>query len=446
MTAPTVRIDDRADLARTDAHATVLDALAAGIAAAHPERVLADALSVSGDQLRVEDAVYDLAAYDEILVIGGGNAAAGVAAALESLLGERVDGVVVTDDPAPTERVDVVEGSHPVPDEAAAAGARRVREAAETAGEDTLVFAVITGGGSALLPAPAEGLTLADLQATTETLLASGAAIDEINAVRKHLSALKGGRLAAAAAPATVVTLAFSDVVGDDLATVASGPTTPDPSTFGDAVAVLDRYDLDVPEAVRAHLGAGAAGERPETPGPDTDFSHVRYHVLADAWTAIDAARAEATDAGYETIILSSRVRGEAREQGLAHAAVAEEIAATGNPVEPPAAVLSGGETTVTVRGDGSGGPNQEFALRAALELPEGAVLGAVDTDGRDGGSDAAGVLVDGDTVADAATAARAREHLANNDAEPFLAERDALVRTGPTGTNVNDLRVLLVE
>jgi len=257
---------------------------------------------------------------------------------------------------------------------------------------------------------------------------------------------VKGGRLAAAAAPATVVTLAFSDVVGDDLATIASGPTAPDPTTYADAVAVLDRYDLDVPEAVRAHLDAGAAGERTETPRPDADFSHVRSHVLADAWTAIDAARAEAADAGYEPVVLSSRVRGEAREQGLAHAAVAEEVAATGNPIDPPAAVLSGGETTVTVRGDGSGGPNQEFALRAALEMPDGAVLGAVDTDGLDGGTDAAGAVVDSGTVPDAAAAARAREHLADNDTATFLAERDALVRTGPTGTNVNDLRVFVVE
>jgi len=442
-----VTIRNRDALARTDAHATVLDCLAAGIEAAHPQRVLDDALSVSNGQVRIEDAVYDLGAYDEVLVLGGGNAASQVAAALEEILGPALDGgVVVTDDPVSTERVDVVEGTHPVPDEAADRGARRVREAAESADADALVFAVVTGGGSALLPAPAGDLALGDVQATTEALLASGAAIDEINAVRKHLSAVKGGHLAAAAAPATVVSLVFSDVVGDDLATVASGPTAPDPSTYADAVAVLDRYDLDVPAAVRAHLQAGAAGERGETPGPDADFSHVRHHVLADAWTAIDAARETAAEAGFETMVLSSRVRGEAREQGLAHAAVAEEVAASGNPVEPPAVVLSGGETTVTVRGEGCGGPNQEFALRAALELPDGAVLGTVDTDGKDGGTDAAGALVDADTVPDAATAARARDHLADNDAATFLADRDALVWTGQTGTNVNDLRVLLVE
>ncbi len=442
-----VDVRDRDGLARTAAHEVVLDCLEAGIEAARPERVLADALSLSGDQLRITGEVYDLRSYDEVLVLGGGKAAGQVAGALDDRLGDAVDGgIVVTDDPVDTERVEVVEGSHPVPDEAGAAGARRVRERATAAGERTLVFAVITGGGSALLPAPAGDLSLGDVRETTAALLEAGAAIDEINAVRKHLSALKGGRLAAAAAPATVVTLAFSDVVGDDPGVIASGPTAPDPTTFDDALAVLDRYDLGLPPEVRAHLQAGAAGDRAETPGPDADFSHVRYHLLADAWTALDAARAVADDAGYETAVLSSRIRGEAREQGLAHAAVAEEVAATGNPLEPPAVVLSGGETTVTVRGDGSGGPNQEFALRAALELPDDAVLGAVDTDGRDGGTGAAGALVDWETIGDAASAAAARDALADNAAEPFLADRGALVRTGRTGTNVNDLRVLLVE
>jgi hydroxypyruvate reductase len=436
-------IDDREALARSPAHDLALDCLVAGIEAAHPERVCRDAITLSGSQLRVEDAVYDLDAYDEVLVLGGGKAAGQVAAVLEDLLGEALDGgVVVTDDPVATDRVDVVEGSHPVPDESGLDGARRVRERAARATTGTLVLAVLTGGGSALLPAPAGDLSLADLRATTDALLDSGAAIDEINAVRKHCSALKGGRLAAAAAPATVVTLAFSDVVGDDLSVVASGPTVPDPTTYADALAVLDRYALAVPDAVRPHLEAGAAGEHPETPEPgDLDG---RVHVLATAWTAIEAAREVARERGYGTLVLSSRVRGEAREQGLAHAAVAEELAATGNPVDPPTVVLSGGETTVTVTGDGTGGPNQEFALRAALALDDG-VVGAVDTDGRDGGTDAAGALVDGATVPDPETAARVQAALADNDAKPFLADWDALIHTGRTGTNVNDLRVVVV-
>jgi glycerate 2-kinase len=438
-------VTNREDLTRSAAHETALDCLAAGIDAAHPERVCEDAITLSGSQLRIEDAVYDLAAYEEVLVLGGGKAAGQVAAVLEALLGDVIDeGVVVTDDPVRTDRVRVVEGSHPVPDEAGSEGARRALALADGAGPDTLVLAVLTGGGSALLPAPAGDLSLSALRTTTDALLESGASIDEINAVRKHVSAIKGGRLAATAAPATVLTLAFSDVVGDDLAVVASGPTVADPTAYDDALSVLDRYDLAVPTPVRDHLAAGAAGEHPETPGA-ADLPAGRAHVLATGWTAIAAARDVATEGGYEPLVLSSRSRGEAREQGLAHVAVAEEIAATGNPVDPPVAVISGGETTVTVRGDGAGGPNQEFALRAALALDQG-VLGAVDTDGRDGATNAAGALVDGETLADPEAAAAARAALAENDAATVLGDCDALIRTGRTGTNVNDLRVLIVE
>ncbi len=458
-------IRNRDHLARSPAHEVALDCLEAGIDAAHPERVLRESVSLDGDRLRVGDATYDLADHDEVVVGGGGKAAAGVAATLEDLLGDALDGgVVVTDTPVETERVDVVEASHPTPDEAGVAGARRVRETVAAADPATLVLAVVTGGGSALLPAPVEGITLADLQATTDLLLESGASIDEINAVRKHCSALKGGRLAAAAAPATVATLVFSDVVGDDLGAVASGPTVPDPTTYADALAVLDRYDLDVPRSVRDHLESGAtvAGADdgpPETPTPDADFDHGSTHVLANAWTAIDAARATARERGYDPLVLSTRVRGEARERGLGHVAVAEEVAATGSPVDPPAVVLSGGETTVMVEGDGTGGPNQEFTLRAALELGGGGesadgaddgdpetVFAAVDTDGRDGGSDAAGAIVDTGTVPDADATAAARAALSDNDAGTYLDGRDALVRTGRTGTNVNDLRVVVVE
>jgi len=457
-------VDDRERLAGSPAREVALDCVEAGIDAAHPETVLRESVSLDGDSLRVEDASYDLTGYDEVVVVGGGKAGGGVAATLERLLGDRLDGgVIVTDDPVETERIDVVEATHPVPNEAGVEGARRVRELVERAGERTLVLAVITGGGSALLPAPVDGITLADLQATTDLLLESGASIDEINAVRKHCSATKGGRLAAAARPATVVTLAFSDVVGDDLGVIASGPTVPDPTTYADALAVLDRYDLDVPETVRDHLEAGATaasgtgGGPSETPGPDADFDHVSTHVLANAWTAVDAAREVARERGYDPLVLSTRVRGEAREQGVAHVAVAEEAAASGEPVEPPAVVLSGGETTVTVRGGGEGGPNQEFTLRAALAFggagaSGGAgdagdvVLAAVDTDGRDGGSDAAGAVVDGSTVPDADAATDARAALADNDAGTFLDGRNGLIHTGRTGTNVNDLRVLVVE
>ncbi|PSP84325.1 glycerate kinase [Halobacteriales archaeon QS_1_68_17] len=436
--------ENRDRLARSPPHDLALSCLEAGIEAAHPRHVVAEGVALDGDRLRVADASYDLDAYDEVLVVGGGKAAAQVAVALEAILGDRIDGgVVVTNDPEETDRVTVVEGDHPVPSERGVAGARQVLTTASEAGDRTLVLAVLTGGASALLPAPVTAVSLDDLRTTTERLLESGATIDEINAVRKHLSIIKGGQMARTADPATVVGLLFSDVVGDDPGVIGSGPTAPDPTTFEDAFTVLARHSVGVPDAVSERIEAGTRGEHGETPGADADcFERVDNHVLANAWTAIAAAREIAREGDHRPLVLSSRIRGEASEAATAHVAVAEECLATGNPVEPPAVVLSGGETTVTVRGDGEGGPNQEFALSAALDLPEGAVLATADTDGIDGVSDAAGALVDADTVPDRVAAERALIH---NDAYPYLDDRDALLVSGPTGTNVNDLRVLVV-
>ncbi|MGQ3411822.1 glycerate kinase type-2 family protein [Natrinema sp. LN54] len=448
-------IEDRDRLASSEAREVALACIEAGIEAGHPRTVVRDAVALEGDTLRIADAMYDLGEYDEIVVLGGGNAAAHVAVALETVLGDRIDGgVVVTDDPVETERVTVREGDHPVPSERGVEGTRAVLEAADAAGEETLVLAAITGGGSAVMPAPAGDVSLAALQSTTDALLASGADISEINAVRKHLSELKGGRLAGRAAPATVVSLILSDVVGNDLSVIASGPVAPDASTFAEALAVLERYEIDAPAAVTAHLERGAAGEVGETPGPDDPaFERVSNHVVADGMTVLEAASDAAAERGYEPLVLSSRVRGEARDAATMQVAIAEEIRATGTPIEPPAVVLSGGETTVTVRGDGTGGPNQEFATSAALELEAGGeaatgdggdiAVAAVDTDGIDGATDAAGALVDGATVEDPETA---RAALEENDVYPYLEARDALVLTGPTGTNLNDLRVLVVR
>ncbi|WP_424019649.1 glycerate kinase type-2 family protein [Halorientalis pallida] len=437
-------IDDRDALARTPAHDLALSCVAAGIDAAHPERVVRDSLTVEGDQLGLAGNVIDLGAFERVVVLGGGKAASQVAAALEATLGDRIDGgVVVTDDPVATDSVTVREGDHPVPSERGVESARAVRRAAADADADTLVLAVLTGGGSALLPAPADGLSLSDLQDVTESLLSAGAPIAAVNAVRKHCSAIKGGQLARAAAPATVITLLFSDVVGDDPSVVASGPTVPDPTTFADARQVLDDYDVDPPTAVDERLERGVAGEIPETPdGDDPVFERSRTHVLANGRTAIEAARDVAADAGFTPLVLASGIEGEAREVARTHAAVAREIRECGDPVSPPAVVLSGGETTVTVDGDGRGGPNCEFALSAARSLPPATVLAAVDTDGRDGASGGAGALVDAETVEDDGAAGRA---LADNDAATYLDDRDALLRTGPTGTNVNDLHVLVV-
>lgn len=423
--------------ARTPAHETALACLDAGVEAALPGRAVERHLSLEGATLRVAGEVYDLDEFESVLVLGGGKAAGGLAAALESLLGERIDGgCVVTDAPADLDRVECHVGEHPTPGEGSLAGTRRVLDLARTADERTLVLAPVTGGGSALLAGPAGDVSLSDLRTLTRALLDSGASIHEVNAVRTHCSTVKGGGLARACDGATVVGLLLSDVVGDDPATVASGPTAPARSTPAEALDVLDRYDLGAPAPVRERLERLATDE---TTAPPVDARNV---VLASAHTALEAAREVAEERGYATCLLAAGVRGEAREAALTHVAVAEEVRETGNPVEAPAVVLSGGETTVTVRGDGTGGPNQEFCLGAALELSQEVVLASVDTDGRDGSTDAAGALVDGETVGDPRVA---REALARNDAYPYLADRGALLQTGRTGTNVNDLRVLVV-
>lgn len=439
-------IRNRDALARTPAHGVALDAITAGIEAAHPETVIADAVSLDGDTLSIADEHYDLDSFERVLVLGGGKPAGAVAAALETVLGGRIDGgAVVASAPVETEGITVHEGTHPLPSAANVRATADVLDRARRADEDTLVLAVITGGASALLSAPGEGVTVDDRRAVTDALLDAGATIAELNAVRKHLSRLKGGQLARELAPATTAGVVFSDVVGNPLEVIASGPTAPDGSTYAEAVAVLDRYDIDAPAAVCERLEAGTAGDRPETPGPDSAvFDGVDNHVLADGQTGVEAAAAVCADAGYEPVVLSTRLEGEARAAGRRQAAVAGECLATGTPAAPPVALLSGGETTVTVTGEGDGGPNQEFALAAGCALDETAgrvVVGSVDTDGLDGTSEAAGALVD-DTVG----GPEARAALADNDAETFLRGQGRRIETGPTGTNVNDLRVILVE
>lgn len=437
-------IQNAADIATTEARETAVACLEAGIDAANPERVVREAIRLEGSELVIEGDRYDLDAYNRILVLGGGKASGPVVTALEAILGDRIDGgVVVTPDPGVGDHVERLPGDHPVPSDRGVRSTARLLDLAEDADDDTLVIAPITGGGSALLPAPVTPVSLADLQSVTEALLRSGADIGEINAVRKHLSAIKGGELARTASPATVLGLLFSDVVGNDIGVIASGPTAPDPTTFAEALAVLDRHSIDAPSAITERLERGRSGAIPETPGPDDPaFDRVTNYVLADAFTAIDAARRTAADRGYRPLVLAAGVTGEARESAKTHVAIARECLDTGNPIEPPTVLVSGGETTVTVRGSGRGGPNQEFALSAGLALEAGLTVASVDTDGRDGSTDAAGGLVDGETIDDPAAA---REALDENDAYSFLADRNGLVRTGVTGTNVNDLRVLVV-
>jgi len=459
---------NRSALADTPAHEVALSCLAAGVRGADPERATATALSRDDSRLAVStpdgETTLDLAEFDRLLVLGGGKAATGVVRALDTLLSDRIDGGLVVV-PEGTEgaggcigAVEVAAGGHPVPTKSGAMVTERVRDLAASADERTLVLAVVTGGGSALLAAPAGALTVEELRKVTRELLDAGAEISELNAVRKHCSLVKGGGFAAACEPAAVLGLAVSDVVGDPLSVIASGPTAPDETRYGDALAVLDRYGVDAPP-VRTHLEGGVAGEFPESPGPERDaFERVCNHVVVSNRTALDAAAAVAEEHGFRSSLLSSRVGGEARATAPTHVAIAAEAAASGQPVEPPAVLLSGGETTVDVsrgtRSDGDdlgiGGPNLEFALAAALELrgsateaaERGPVVAAIDTDGHDGSTESAGALIDSGTVDDAEAA---RDALARHGSLDYLDGRGAALRTGPTGTNVNDLRVLVV-
>lgn len=381
------------------------------------------------------------------IVVGAGKAAASMAAAVEAAWDGPLTGLVVTryGHGLPTRAIEVVEAGHPMPDTAGSAAAARILALADSAGPDDLVLCLASGGGSALLAAPAAGVTLDDKQAVTRALLRSGATIHEINAVRKHLSAIKGGRLAERARPARVVTLAISDVPGDDPDVIASGPTVPDRSTLADARAVLARYGIEPPPAVAARLADPAA----ETPKPgDPAFERAEYRMIATPAEALDAAAERAAALGLTAPVLSDRIEGEAREVGKVLAALAREVAARGRPFAPPAVLLSGGETTVTVRGAGRGGRNAEFLLGLALALDGAAGIWAIacDTDGIDGSEDNAGAIVTPDTLA----RARARgldpaAMLADNDAYGFFAALGDLVVTGPTRTNVNDLRAVLV-
>jgi hydroxypyruvate reductase len=354
----------------------------------------------------------------------------------------------------PCDRIEVVEASHPVPDAAGQRAASRILEMARALGPDDQLVFLASGGGSALLALPARGLTLDDKQAVTRALLRSGATIGEINTVRKHLSAIKGGRLAAAAAPASVVTLAISDVPGDDPAVIASGPTVPDPTSFADARAVLAKYRIDEPRSVIAHLAAAAD----ETPKPgDAIFANARYTLIASPQQALAAAADAALGQGVVPIVLSDRIEGEARDIGLMHAAIALQLHAGrfrvgADPVALPAVLLSGGETTVTVRGHGRGGRNSEFLLSlcAALANDRGGAPGisaiACDTDGIDGTEDNAGAILLPDSIARAAAAGTSvKAALAENDAYGFFRALGDLIVTGPTLTNVNDFRAILV-
>jgi hydroxypyruvate reductase len=428
----------------------------AAVEAVEPGRAVARFLSRDGDVLRAGDAETRLAKGASVRLVAAGKAAAAMAEAASNVLGERLErGVLVTKHGHLGGRqfppsVAVFEAGHPVPDDSGRAGVAAVEELLAGRREGDTVVVLLSGGASALLADPAEPLALADLQATTDLLLRSGAPIGEMNAVRKHLSRLKGGQLARLAAPATVIALILSDVVGDPLDVIASGPTAPDPTSFADAWGVIERRGLvdALPAGVRQRLQGGVEGRIPDTPKPgDALFARVTNVIVGSNRLAALAAADAARTLGYETLLLSTFVEGEAREIARVAAALGQGVLAHGDPVGPPACLVLGGETTVTVRGQGRGGRNQELALAAALALDgiEGISVMALATDGSDGPTDSSGAIVDGGTVAairaggiDPASALR------ENDAYPALAAAGAHLLTGPTGTNVNDLLVVL--
>jgi hydroxypyruvate reductase len=381
------------------------------------------------------------------LVIGAGKGAAAMAKVVEDHWQGDISGLVVTryGHGADCKRIEVVEAAHPVPDEAGRRAASRMLQMVQGLSENDLVLCLISGGGSSLLALPAEGITLEQKQAINRALLKSGAAIGEMNCVRKHLSAIKGGRLALACAPARVATLLISDVPGDDPGIIASGPTLPDATTCADALAILRKYGIEVPDNVRLHLESGAG----ETPKPDdARFMANTHQVIANAQDALEAAAQTASAAGITPYILSDDLEGEARDVGQVHAAIARQVARRGQPFSKPCVLISGGETTVTVRGKGRGGRNAEFLLSLAVALDGCAGVHAIacDTDGIDGSEDNSGALYGPDSIARAAALGlRPRAMLDNNDGYGFFTALGDLIVTGPTRTNVNDFRAVLI-
>jgi glycerate 2-kinase len=411
-------------------------------------------VAVKDHMLRIGEQQLDLKDYDRILVVGAGKAVAPMAKALEDLLQNKIaDGVIVVKDEhgLPLRKIKVCEASHPVPDARGVKGTQEILSLVEKAGKRDLVICLISGGGSALLIAPVQDISLEDKQNATKRLLACGATIHEFNTVRKHLSRAKGGRLAQMAYPATVTSLILSDVVGDDLDVIASGPTVPDSSTFHDAVKIIKGYGIwdQLTPAVRNHLEKGIGGQIEDTPKSDhVAFQRCSQVLVGTNLQALKTAGREAQRLGYRPLILSSKVEGEAREIAKFYAAIAKEILSSEHPLKPPACVLSGGETTVTLTGEGRGGRNQEFALAAALSIEglDDIVVLSGGTDGTDGPTDAAGAIANGATVARALEKGlNPKDFLRRNDSYNFFQKLGDLLMTGPTRTNVMDIYMLLI-
>lgn len=426
----------------------------AGLQAVAPGAAIKKFCQLNENIFNVDGALYDLNQFEKIFVLGAGKAGASMARALEDILGDRISAGLITVKYEHIEtltRIKLQEAGHPVPDENGIIGAQAIYQLAASADEKTLVICLISGGGSALMPLPVNGISLQDKQETTKVLLACGATIHEINAIRKHLSVIKGGGLAKAVYPATLITLILSDVVGDDLDSIASGPCVPDSRTFADCRAILEKYSIEseIPSTVVSYIDAGIAGRVPETPkSGQVFFTKTQNVIVASNFNALLAAKKKADELGFNSLLLSSMLEGETRDVAGNHIAIAREIRKHGYPLETPACLLSGGETTVRIKGTGKGGRNQEFVLAAAIKMSgmDNLVVLSAGTDGNDGPTDAAGAIADSSTFRCAVDLGLDPSlYLNNNDSYHFFDQLGDLYKTGPTNTNVMDLRIILI-
>jgi len=436
------------------ARALALKSLEYALNAVDPKQLMKSKLLLKNSLLKVNGYSFDLKKFKNVYVIGGGKASGSIAEALEQILGQYITKGLVNiprGNKHKTELIKLHEASHPIPDKSGVEGTRRMLEIAEQAKKEELIICLISGGGSSLMPLPRGGITISDKREITDALLKCGATINEINTVRKHISDFKGGWLAKKAYPATVLNLILSDVVGDPLDFIASGPTVPDSTTFNEAIKALKKYGLwdKAPATIKKVLSDGEKGLIPETPkATDKAFKKVYNVVIGNNRFACLAAREQLRSAGLNTLLLTSTMEGEARHVGVMLASIAREVSISGNPVPKPAGIIAGGETTVTVTGKGLGGRNQEISLTAALKMGglDGVVVASLSTDGVDGPTDAAGAIVDGKTIARAAEmSVNPEEFLAENDSYNFFSKLGDLIFTGPTGTNVNDVSVMVV-
>jgi hydroxypyruvate reductase len=431
------------------------DIFTAGVKAVDPERAVQKYVRRQGNQLFVGDSSYALDSFKRIFLIGAGKGTAPMAKAVEDILGERLtDGLIIVKygHGIPLKKTQILEAGHPIPDGAGLEATEELLKQTQECTEEDLIICAFSGGGSALLPAPSPPLTLDQKQETTRLLLECGATINEINAIRKHLSRSKGGWLAKEAYPATIVSLLLSDVIGDRLDVIASGPTVPDESTYSDCIKIIDRYKLSdrLPKSVTDYFIKGAAGSLPETPKPgDPVFSHVQNLIVGNNRESLLAAQERALSLGYNTIVLSSQIEGEAREVAQVFGAIGKEISQANLPISPPACIIAGGETTVTIQGRGKGGRSQELALACAIAIDGwgGISLLSAGTDGTDGPTDAAGAIVNGTTCKRARqTNLYPRDFLLANDSYTFFESLGGLLKTGPTRTNVMDIICMLVD